>query len=161
MDIQLSKNVELIHRIMIEAFSEYKDDVIPSSALEETIETIENELKEGAYAFIGYFQEQPVASLRFKLQGSAIYFYRLSVLPQFQGMGFAKQLLRALENYAAEQEIEQLHCKVRMTVPRNVQLYQSLGYQLKEEHLLQKQSGQQLKIVSMSKRLSSMKASTI
>lgn len=157
MQIQLSKDVDIIHNIMIEAFSEYIDDEIPSSALEETIETIENDFTNGAYAMIGYYQEQPVASVRFKIIDDYLYFYRLSVLPSFQGNGFAKKLLHALENYAIEHQIDQLQCNVRMTVPRNVQLYRSLGYQLMDEQLLQRRDGQHLKIVSMTKTLSEKK----
>ncbi|WP_346208185.1 N-acetyltransferase [Caldifermentibacillus hisashii] len=66
----------------------------------------------------------------------------------------AKELLRSLERYAVNNGIPTLSCRVRLSVPRNIQLYQSLGYEIYDEEVIHKPNEIQVKVVLMKKMLS-------
>ncbi|MEG6534872.1 N-acetyltransferase [Caldifermentibacillus hisashii] len=66
----------------------------------------------------------------------------------------AKELLRSLERYAVNNGIPTLSCRVRLSVPRNIQLYQSLGYEIYDEEVIHKPNEIQVKVVLMKKILS-------
>ncbi len=143
----------VIHNLMIQAFSAYKDDIPPSSALEETVQSITLALEDGEQALICTMNEEPVGVVRFRQAKNDVYFYRLSVLPEKQGQGLAKNLLQSLESYALEQGKNVIRCKVRMTVPKNIQLYHSIGYHIYDEETVSKPNGVTLQVVSMMKKL--------
>lgn len=143
----------IIHDLMIQAFMEYKNEVPPSSALDETIKSIAIALENGQQAFIGYVDEEPVGMVRFQVKEDHVYFFRLSVLPERQGQGIAKKLVTSLEDYAKQKEKPSIRCKVRMTVARNVNLYLSMGYTIYDEEVIYRQNDVRLKVVSMKKQL--------
>lgn len=153
MDIKLSNDATMIHHIMHEAFSEYATDPQPSSALFETIDTIEADLQNGALALVGKLNGQPVAMVRFTVQPTFIYFYRLSVIPSYQGKGYAKTILLALEQYAKQYDITEIQCKVRMNVPRNIYLYESIGYEVIAKDITTNPLGATMSVVTMKKNL--------
>jgi ribosomal protein S18 acetylase RimI-like enzyme len=142
----------LIHELMINAFLEYKDEVPPSSALEETVQSISTALKEGELSLIAFADHVPVGMVRFQLKEEGLYFYRLSVTPEKQGQGIAKKLLKSLEEYAHKKEVPTLLCKVRMTVPRNIYFYSSIGYKIYHEEVVHKPNGININVVSMQKK---------
>ena len=152
--IQLSKDVDSILHIMLQAFEEYRTEEAPSSALYETADMITEQLHNGELALIGYVDGQEAAMVRFKVEDGFIYFHRLSVLPSFQGMGLAKELLTFLEQYAKEQLIPEIRCKVRMNVPRNMKLYQSIGYTITKEETVTSPIGFEMHVATMSKMIS-------
>ncbi|MDN4494783.1 GNAT family N-acetyltransferase [Ureibacillus aquaedulcis] len=155
MQIELSKNALVIHNIMQLAFIEYDQAGMPSSALKETSESVQEDLDSGEQAFVGYEKNgKPIAMVRFQVKEDYLYFYRLSVLPECQGKGHAKQLLKALEVYAKQNRIQEVHCKVRKNVERNVLLYKNLGYEIFKEEVAQLISGDVIPVVSMKKQVS-------
>ena len=155
MEIQLAKTTGtlVIHDLMMQAFMEYKNEIPPSSALEETVQSITTALESDEQAFIGYLANEPVAMVRFQVREDCIYFYRLSVIPEKQGQGIAKKLLQALEVYTLEQEKPLIQCKVRMAAPKNIALYQSVGYEIYDEEIVYKPDGATVKVVAMIKRV--------
>ncbi len=154
MHIELSKNALVIHNIMQQAFLEYDQVGMPSSALKETIESVQEDLDNGERAFVGYDHHgKPVAMVRFQVKENFVYFSRLSVLPECQGKGYAKQLLKALEVFAKQYEIPEVHCKVRKNVERNILLYTSIGYEIYEEEFVQLINGDEIPVVSMKKQV--------
>ena len=153
MQIQLSKNADSILSIMLQAFDEYKTDEVPSSALKETVEMITEEMQNGELALIGYIDGQEAAMVRFKIKSDHLYFYRLSVIPEQQGKGLAKELLLFLEQYAAQRGILEMRCKVRMNVSRNMKLYESIGYLIIKEGMSSNLSGEELPVATMSKMI--------
>lgn len=155
MDIKFAQTTDarVIHDLMMQAFMEYKNEVPPSSALEETVQSIATALEDNEQALIGYIADHPVAMVRFHVKEDCIYFYRLSVIPAKQGQGIAKQLLKSLEDYAVELEKPLIQCKVRMTVPKNIALYQSLGYEMYDEEVVHRPNGVTLQVVAMMKRV--------
>lgn len=155
MDIKFAKTTEapIIHSLMIQAFMEYKDEVPPSSALEETVQSISTALNNGEQALISYINDKPAGMVRFRVKDDCVYFYRLSVIPEKQGQGIAKEMLKSLEVYALDQEKPLIQCKVRMTVPKNIALYHSVGYGIYDEEIVYKPDGIAVKVVSMMKRI--------
>ncbi|MEW9669871.1 GNAT family N-acetyltransferase [Ammoniphilus sp. 3BR4] len=147
-------DASLIHEVMIKAFLEYKNEIPPSSALYETIESITDALqKEDEQAAICYKDSKPVGLVRFKFKENGVYFYRLSVLPEKQGKGIAKAILNWLEGYAIKNSKPSIFCKVRLTIPRNIKLYNSLGYYIYAEEVVNKPNGIKIRVVSMKKQL--------
>ncbi|WP_332651397.1 GNAT family N-acetyltransferase [Lysinibacillus sp. 54212] len=151
--IKLDSDAEIIYDIMMDAFSEYKTDPMPSSALNETVASISRNLESGELALVGYLDQEPVAMVRFKLADNYLYFSRLSVKQAFQGTGMAKKLLHALEGFSLSKEIYEIQCKVRKSVPRNLMLYESLGYEIYDEDDITNANGDIIKTVSMRKLL--------
>ena len=147
------KDIAIIHDVMIQAFSEYKNEVSPSSALQETHQMITDSFKSGEQALIAYENNQPIGMVRFKLNKSILYFYRLSVIPQKQGKGVAKNMLEYLETYGKKQGANEIQCKVRATVSKNISLYESMGYEVVSKTTIDKPNNQKLKIVSMKKHI--------
>ncbi|WP_085521479.1 GNAT family N-acetyltransferase [Tuberibacillus sp. Marseille-P3662] len=143
----------LIHDLMIKAFVEYNDAEPPSSALEETVESIATALKDDEQSLISYVDGEAVGMVRFRLKENAVYFYRLSVIPEKQGQGIAKKILRSLEDYAKQNSIPTMLCKVRMNVSKNIKLYSSMGYSIYDEEVINKPNGTSIKVVSMVKQL--------
>ena len=155
LEIQLAKTTDapIIHDLMMQAFMVYKNEIPPSSALEETIQSITTALENDEQAVIGYMANKPVAMVRFQVKEDCLYFYRLSVIPEKQGQGIAKDILKALEVYALEREKSLIQCKVRMAVPKNIALYQSVGYEIYDEEVVYKLNGSIVNVVAMMKRL--------
>lgn len=143
----------IIHDLMLQAFMVYKNETPPSSALEETIQSITTAMENDEQAFIGYIVNEPVAMVRFQVREDGIYFYRLSVIPKKQGQGIAKKILNALEAYALELGKSLIQCKVRMTVQKNIALYQSVGYEIYDEEVVYKPDGATIKVVAMMKSI--------
>lgn len=147
------EDASVIHNVMLQAFKEYEHATPPSSALSETIASIEQAMKNGEHAFIGYIDEQPVAMVRFTLSTQKIYFFRLSVIPGKQGQGVAKALIAELEQFARMKGKTISECKVRMSVPRNIELYSSLGYIVTKESEEENRNGFSLSVATMEKQL--------
>ncbi|MGE8002869.1 GNAT family N-acetyltransferase [Lysinibacillus sp. NPDC093216] len=148
------EDASVIHNVMLQAFKEYEHATPPSSALNETIESIEQAMmKKGEHAFIGYIDEQPVAMVRFTLSAQGIYFFRLSVIPEKQGQGLATVLIAELEQFARTKGKRISECKVRMSVPRNIELYRSLGYIVTKESKEENRNGFSLSVATMEKQL--------
>ncbi|QTL48404.1 GNAT family N-acetyltransferase [Priestia aryabhattai] len=141
-----------VHDLMLQAFSVYRDSVPPSSALDETIESIMQSLKHGKEAVILYVENKPVAMARFTLEETSLYFYRLSVIPAFQGKGMAKQLIQWLETYAKECGKESLSCKVRMSVSCNIALYESIGFYIEGKEIVHR-DGVDIPVANMKKEI--------
>lgn len=153
MEIKFSTNVQEIREVMLQAFEEYRNAPAPSSALKETEQSISEELQNGAFALVGYENNVPVAAVRFQYVEDHVHFYRLSVSPMCQGKGYAKKLLHKIEEITVQHGYNKIQCKVRMSVRRNIQLYESIGYQILNEELITRPTGEQFKIVNMFKEV--------
>jgi GNAT superfamily N-acetyltransferase len=154
--IRLAKEDEadLVHRVMMLAFEEYRHMDIPSSALNETVCSIQNSLKNGSEKALLCFDDGiPVGSVRFKTNNNSLYFSRLSVCPEARGRGIAKFLLKWLEDYAKEHGKSEVWCRVRMSVPQNIQLYSSIGYNVCKEEVVINPNGFPVKTVVMKKEI--------
>jgi ribosomal protein S18 acetylase RimI-like enzyme len=149
-----TEDAYLIHQIMVLAFEEYRDMDVPSSALNETVSSIEESLKNGFEKALLCFRDGvPVGSVRFKTVKNSLYFFRLSVSPEARGKGIAKSILTWLENYAKEYKKTEIWCRVRMSLPQNIQLYNSVGYIVCKEEVVTNPNGFSVKTVVMKKEI--------
>jgi GNAT superfamily N-acetyltransferase len=140
-----------IHEVTLDAFEEYRDTFAPSSALQETVDSILAPMKEGRQkAAICLIDGTVVGAVRFCID-EGLYFSRLSVRRQYQGNGIAKAMLSWLEDYARTCGHNRLWCRVRKAVSRNVRLYQSLGYTVCKEETVVRTPDVQFQVLTMEK----------
>lgn len=144
----------LVHAVMADAFSEYRETGIPTGAFDETEEYVAGLLKEGTeLAGLCFLDGQAVGSVRFCHKGEGLYFRRLAVRRAYQGRGIAKALLSWLEEYAREAGEACVWCRVRANIPRNVELYRSVGYASGPELLFTRDDGSRVTLFEMHKAL--------
>lgn len=149
-----AEDAYLVHKIMLLAFEEYRNIDVPSSALNETIDSIEKSIKNGYEKALLYFSDNtPLASVRFTTEDNSLYFSRLSVSPEARGKGIAKSILCWLEEYAKTNAIIDITCRVRMSVPQNIQLYKSVGFIVEKEEVVTNPNGFLVMTVVMKKAI--------
>ena len=147
--IKPTEAVKVIH----EAFKRYETDPQPSSALNETEDSILTELKKGTEMFGVYDNNELIALVKCILNKEYIYFTRLSVLPENQGNGVATNLVKYLEGYAMQNNIFVSVCKVRKSEKNNISLYSKLGYKIVKEEIIINKNGDEIPTVTMQKNL--------
>lgn len=146
-------DADTIHSLMLAAFEEYRAAVPPSSALDETVESVRESLAEGnEQAAIVYEDDKPAAMVRYRFEGDDIYFFRLSVLPEKRRRGYAKKLIAWIEHRGISVGKNTSRCKVRQSVKNNLTLYQDRGYEVVDQELVVRPGGS-IKTLTMQKRL--------
>jgi GNAT superfamily N-acetyltransferase len=124
----------LVHRLMLAAYSEYRDTLVPaSSAFAESTDDVRHAIAAGG-AVIACWDGEPVGCGRFKLapDRACMEVGRLAVLPEHRGRGLATQMLAWFEARAATLRIPTVILGVRLNLPRNIALYERAGYQAYE-----------------------------
>lgn len=152
-NIKAAEAIDVIHQ----AFKRYETDPQPSSALNETEQTIQNELKQGIKLFGAYDEDELIGIVKCLLKNEYIYFSRLSVLPKNQGKGVATRLINYLEDYSMQHNRFVSKCKVRKNEKYNISLYSKLGYEIVSEEIIINANGDEISTVTMSKELKSLK----
>lgn len=111
------------------AFAEY-DGVLaqPSGALRETLEEVRDAMARGGAA-LAFVDEIPVGCARFVPDGDGIYVGRVAVLPTHRRQGVASALMSFFEEHARHSGKAYVRIGVRESLPSNIALYQSLGYE--------------------------------
>jgi ribosomal protein S18 acetylase RimI-like enzyme len=146
------EDAHLVHAVMMAAFEEYRHIDIPSSALSETVHSIQESLSHHKEQACLYIQDEtPIGSAKFSLNENSLYFSRLSVSPQERGKGIAKSMLSWLETYARQHGKREALCQVRMSVPQNIKLYESVGYVICGEEVVIKPNGSEVNTAFMKK----------
>lgn len=141
-----------IYSLMMEAFEEYRAAVPPSSALDETIDSVREALQGGQGAAILMEDGRPTAMVRYEIEGEAIHFFRLSVVPSRRRRGYAKQLVKWIEHLAVSKGLNYARCKVRQTVQNNVMMYENMGYEIVDQELVVRPGGT-VKTLHLEKKL--------
>ncbi|MFS0877331.1 GNAT family N-acetyltransferase [Solibacillus isronensis] len=149
MSIDPAKAVKVIHQ----AFKRYETDPQPSSALNETADSISSEIKQGTEMFGVYDNDELIALVKCIVNKEFIYFSRLSVLPKNQGKGVATNLVKYLEDYAVQNNIFVSKCKVRKSEKNNIALYSKLGYKIVKEEIIINKNGDEIPALTMQKNL--------
>lgn len=122
----------LVYRIMRESFAEYDGVLQPQSgANRETLEDVQAAMQQGG-AVLAWMGDVPAASARYRLDDDALYVGRVSVLPDYRRRGIGKAVMRYMEQVARRHGYSRVRVGVRMSLPANVALYQSLGYEIAE-----------------------------
>ena len=85
-----ASDAPVIHNLMIKAFIEYKNEIPPSSALEETVQTISTALEDGEKALICYIGDEPIGMVRFRLKDNYVYFIGYLLYQKNRGKALRK-----------------------------------------------------------------------
>lgn len=141
-----------IYSLMMEAFEEYRAAVPPSSALDETIDSIREAMQGGQGAAILLEDDRPTAMVRYEIEGETIHFFRLSVVPSRRRRGYAKQLVKWVEHLAVSKGLNYAKCKVRQSVQNNAMMYENMGYEIVDQQLDVRPGGT-VKILHLEKKL--------
>lgn len=150
-NIKIVTNSKQIIDVIHAAFKRYESDPMPSSALSETSEMIEENINDGMIILGAYVNEQLVGFVKVTNQNNCLYFSRLAVLPTYQKKRIASSLVASIENIAAEKNIHVVQCKVRKAEAENIRFYQKLGYSITKEELTTSPTGFVMATVTMEK----------
>lgn len=139
-----------VRALMLAAFSEY-DSVLSvrSSAMSETIDDVAGHIALGG-AVLAIVNGETIGSGRFELRDDHVYIGRLSVLPEHRGAGIGGLMMTAMEQHAADKGFPEAHIGVRTMLPKNISLYERLGYVVTARY--KHPRGDEI-IVDMAKRL--------
>ncbi|QMV43390.1 GNAT family N-acetyltransferase [Cohnella cholangitidis] len=147
------EDADTVYTLMMLAFEEYRTAIPPSSALEETEESILKALQEQSEsAAILYEDDTASAMVRYKIIDDAIYFFRLSVVPNRRRRGYARQLVKWIEKQGISQGLNISRCRVRQSVQNNLVLYQNMGYEIVDQELIVRTEGT-VKALTLEKKL--------
>jgi len=72
------------------------------------------------------------------IDGSRGYFYRLAVDPQYQGKGYGRKLVEALEKRFREKGVSRIFIMVNQDNTKVLPFYNALGYEIKNYFTLSK-----------------------
>jgi ribosomal protein S18 acetylase RimI-like enzyme len=123
-----------IHRIIQEAYAEYRGVLHPPSGVDrETLADVERALAERG-AVLAWIGDTAVAAARFQAAVDHLAVERLAVIPPYRGQGIARALLVYLEEFARQSRLPEVRLGVRLSLPRNMELYQDLEYQVLSLH---------------------------
>ena len=156
MEIKIAEetDVPVVYKLMLEAFEEYRTLDVPSSALNESLEALQIAVKSNfEKALLCSINGVPLGSCRFTMIEDALYFSRVSVTPSGRGKGIAKAMLLWLEKYAYDNFKRKMECRVRVSLPKNIWLYESMGYFVSKEEVVTNPNGFLVKTVVMEKTL--------
>lgn len=156
MEIRIADETDLpvVHMLMLEAFEEYRFLDVPSSALNESLETLQISINtDKEKAILSSINNIPLGSCRFTIKEDRVYFSRVAVKPTSRGKGIAKAMLHWLEKYALDNHKGIMECRVRASLPKNILLYESMGYHVCREEVVTNPNGYIVKTVVMEKTL--------
>lgn len=111
------------------AFTQYRGRLVPeSSAFRETPQAIVDQLANGSHAIVAERNGTMMGCVMTDVLEGDLYFGRLAVLPAARGLGLAKRLIAAVEDEARRRGLPGVRLGVRIALPDNQRLFQSLGY---------------------------------
>jgi cyanophycin synthetase len=126
------EDAALVHRVMREAYREYDGAIDPPmSASAETEGQVTDAMRRGG-AVLAWDGATPVGSARYRLSSEFVHIKRVSVLPSWRGRGIASAMLGYIERLALDEGRTQARLQVRMSLARNLALYQRVGYRVSE-----------------------------
>lgn len=118
----------LVRELMLAAFDEYRSVlVVPSSALDETVEDVAAKLRLGG-GVLAWAGERAIGSGRYEWRDGFVYIGRLSTLPEERGRGVGAAMMHAIHDLARSRGVPEAHISVRVLLPKNIDLYERLGY---------------------------------
>ena len=141
-----------VYQVMLDAFAEYSNHGIPSSAMNESVTSIQQAIHKGSeQAVLACINGKPIGSARIILEQNSLYFKRLSVSPEARRKGMAKKMIQWLEEYAKETGKGKIYCRVRKDTPLNIELYHHFGFGISKEETIINKDGNVIDTVLMGK----------
>jgi len=120
----------IVHHVMQAAFAQYAHDCIPAFAAHfETVEDVAEAMREGG-AVLAWLWDDAAGSARYRLLPEHFIIERVSVLPEYQGRGIAGAMMSYLEAVAAGYGYDQVELTTRLSLTKNIALYEKLGYEI-------------------------------
>jgi GNAT superfamily N-acetyltransferase len=119
--------VEMMHAVMRAAFIESEARELPSSALDETVDDVRRALADGG-AVLALVDGRAVGCLRFRIDGRALVFSRMGVLPEARKRGVGAAMVAYVEAHARRLGLRSVELTARSQQPDNRPYYQRLGY---------------------------------
>jgi GNAT superfamily N-acetyltransferase len=142
-----------IHALTQAAYAEYAATPAPSAALGETAREVRERMWRGEFRVAVAEREGTIAAaVRYKIDAKGLYFFRLAVHPEWRGLRLGRLLVGWLEAEARATHLHRLWCQVRLIVPRNVEMYESLGFSIIDQHVVMR-NGNEVPTATMEKRL--------
>lgn len=118
----------LIQRITLAAYAEYLHSLHPPSGVHrETVEDVAATMRRGG-AVLAWLDGDPAGAARYERRDAYLYVGRVAVLPACRRRGVASAMMRHLEDLARWNSFAEIRLGVRASLPSNVDLYRTLGY---------------------------------
>jgi ribosomal protein S18 acetylase RimI-like enzyme len=128
------EEIELIHTIIIESFTEFIGVLRPpSGALRETVESLQRKIANQGGAIIAWVNARAVGVIVYNYQAHYMQIGRISVLPSHRGLGVGKEMIYYLERQALRDGCTETRLEVRLSLPDNLRFYEKLGYKAIQE----------------------------
>ncbi len=110
------------------AFARYTDFLLAEQIppLNETLDEVEDDFKKKTI-LVAEFKDGLAGSIRYWLKGGVCIIERLSVVPELQGSGIGKALIKAVENGAATQA-HKIYLETGLLASNLLMFYTKLGY---------------------------------
>jgi ribosomal protein S18 acetylase RimI-like enzyme len=119
---------EVLLDVMRRAFAEYRGVLQPeSSVFVETAARVAAKLAGGG-GFLAVEDGNPVGCIIAEAQDGRGYLGRLAIAPGARGKGLARRLVQSGEGFARVRGLRVAEVQVRIALPGNIALFQSLGY---------------------------------
>ena len=151
-----AEQAALVHRIMVEAFEEYRGVLNPPSGVfAETIEDVLRVMSEGG-ALLAWEDGVPVGSMRYQYKLDHMYVGRVSVLPSHRGHGVATAMMREVEPIACTHAYNSIRLGARLVLQSNIAFYELLGYRVIDRRMHEKGGSM---VVEMMKQIEGLTAS--
>lgn len=120
----------VVRRIMLAAYAEYRGALpVDSGAHTETVDDVLKDMERGG-AVLAEDDDLAVGSARYTTEEEYVYVGRLAVLPSHRRRGVGSAMMRFLEEVASHAGRDAIRVGVRDSLPINVGLYRSLGYEV-------------------------------
>ena len=137
----------LVHRIMQTAFAEYAGQLNPPSPCHtETIVDVAEAIHKGG-AVLAWKDGVAVGSARYAFHEGSFYVGRVSVLPDYRGMGIASAMMDHLEQIALDYGYEQMQLCSRLNLPKYIGLYQRMGFNITNQYQIEPDADIQVTMV--------------
>lgn len=120
--------------VIQQAFAPYADWLQPESgAFRETVESLTTKLATNEL-IVAESEQIIVGLVYYTFQDGEIYFFRLAVLPAYQGQGIARQLVGQVEARGREAGCTAVTLGVRLILEDNIRYFHALGFRERSRH---------------------------
>ena len=119
----------VLRQVMLEAYAEHRDVLHPpSSSHQESVEDVVAAIRSGG-AILAWLDGTAVGGARYEPRQGYLYVGRVAVLPTHRRRGIASAMMIHLEAVARSHAFPEIRLGVRASLPSNLALYRSLGYE--------------------------------
>ena len=120
----------MLHNLILAAFAEYEGVlVVRPQALGETLEEVEQAIKEGG-VLLAWDGDEALGSVRYELRPDSMYVGRLAVAPAHRSRGIGAVLMRYIEQLAPTMGRSRIELATRQSMPGNLAFYRRIGYRV-------------------------------